>query len=113
MKSDSTLPAYCNPPNPCPVGFTEDQGCTQDFENTAAFSREYQNSQECMCDSEHNFDCAATENQEPNGQNNFETFLAQQFNGQDHKNMVSKKFQVKKVRNLIFLIFNIIKLIFF
>ena len=22
VKSDSTLPAYCNPPNPCPVGYT-------------------------------------------------------------------------------------------
>lgn len=22
IKSDSTLPAYCNPPNPCPVGYT-------------------------------------------------------------------------------------------
>jgi len=29
-----------------------------DFENTAAFSRDYQESQECMCDSEHMFDCA-------------------------------------------------------
>ena len=22
IKSDSVLPAYCNPPNPCPVGYT-------------------------------------------------------------------------------------------
>lgn len=22
VKSDSTLPAYCNPPNPCPLGYT-------------------------------------------------------------------------------------------
>lgn len=22
MKTDATLPAYCNPPNPCPVGYT-------------------------------------------------------------------------------------------
>jgi hypothetical protein len=22
VKSDSTLPAYCNPPNPCPKGYT-------------------------------------------------------------------------------------------
>lgn len=26
VKSDATLPAYCNPPNPCPVGYTEDHG---------------------------------------------------------------------------------------
>ena len=24
IKSDSVLPAYCNPPNPCPVGYTGD-----------------------------------------------------------------------------------------
>lgn len=22
IKSDSVLPAYCNPPNPCPIGYT-------------------------------------------------------------------------------------------
>lgn len=22
VKTDATLPAYCNPPNPCPVGYT-------------------------------------------------------------------------------------------
>lgn len=22
VKTDAILPAYCNPPNPCPVGFT-------------------------------------------------------------------------------------------
>lgn len=29
-----------------------------DFENTAAFSRDYQASQECLCDSEHMMDCS-------------------------------------------------------
>lgn len=52
------LPAYCNPPNPCPVGFTAEDGCLELFENTAAFSRAYQSSQECMCDTEHMFDCS-------------------------------------------------------
>lgn len=37
--------------------FPEEDGCITDFENTAAFSREYQESQECMCDSEHMFEC--------------------------------------------------------
>lgn len=36
---------------------SDEDGCITDFENTAAFSREYQESQECMCDSEHMFDC--------------------------------------------------------
>ncbi|KOB76269.1 Neuroendocrine protein 7b2 [Operophtera brumata] len=57
VKTDAVLPAYCNPPNPCPVGYTEDQGCIIEFENTAAFSREYQLSQRCMCDGEHMFNC--------------------------------------------------------
>ncbi|XP_035218506.1 uncharacterized protein LOC118191763 isoform X2 [Stegodyphus dumicola] len=57
VKSDSGLPAYCNPPNPCPLGYTAEDGCLEDFVNTAAFSREYQASEDCMCDSEHMFDC--------------------------------------------------------
>lgn len=57
IKSDASLPAYCNPPNPCPVGVREDQGCQLSFENTASFSREYQSEQECMCDGEHMFAC--------------------------------------------------------
>lgn len=36
---------------------SEEDGCIMDFQNTAAFSRAYQDSQECMCDSEHMFDC--------------------------------------------------------
>lgn len=95
VKSDATLPAYCNPPNPCPVGYTEEQGCTIDFENTASFSREYQSAQECMCDAEHMFECPSTASQDQtNGQQNF-GFLARQF-PQEHKNLVAKKFWVKK-----------------
>lgn len=55
VRSDSGLPAYCEPPNPCPVGFTSADGCTEQFENTAEFSRDYQASQQCMCDEEHMF----------------------------------------------------------
>lgn len=58
VKTDAVLPAYCNPPNPCPVGYTAADGCIEDFENSAAFSREYQSSQHCMCDSEHMFSCS-------------------------------------------------------
>ncbi|XP_023024829.1 secretogranin_V domain-containing protein 7B2 [Leptinotarsa decemlineata] len=62
VKTDSTLPAYCNPPNPCPVGYTEEQGCIEEFENSASFSRRYQASQDCMCDTEHMFDCPNSNN---------------------------------------------------
>ncbi|CAN7995262.1 unnamed protein product [Ixodes hexagonus] len=57
VKTDAVLPAYCNPPNPCPKGYTGEDGCLEEFENTATFSREYQSAQDCMCDSEHMFDC--------------------------------------------------------
>lgn len=57
VKTDATLPAFCDPANPCPLGYTADDGCMENFVNSAAFSREYQASQQCMCDSEHMFDC--------------------------------------------------------
>ncbi|XP_037072658.1 neuroendocrine protein 7B2-like isoform X2 [Pollicipes pollicipes] len=56
-KTDGVLPAYCEPPNPCPLGYTASDGCLETFENTAAFSRKYQARQECMCDTEHMFNC--------------------------------------------------------
>ena len=41
--STGVLPAYCDPPNPCPIGYTEKDGCIEDgFENTSDFSRKYQ-----------------------------------------------------------------------
>ena len=40
--SGAVLPAYCDPPNPCPIGYTEKDGCIEDFENTSEFSRNYQ-----------------------------------------------------------------------
>ena len=40
--SSSMLPAYCDPPNPCPLGYTAADGCIEDFENTSEFSRRYQ-----------------------------------------------------------------------
>lgn len=109
VKTDASLPAYCNPPNPCPVGYTEDQGCTMDFENTAAFSREYQAAQDCMCDGEHMFNCPAPQQAETGGgvgggsggpmDSDLENFIARQFHTQEHKNLVAKKFHVKKSSN--------------
>lgn len=97
VKTDASLPAYCNPPNPCPVGVGEEQGCLDEFENTASFSREYQASQDCMCDAEHMFECP---NQDDNSvqqqmDRDMESFLSKQFAG--HKNMVAKKYQLSQV----------------
>lgn len=98
VKTDASLPAYCNPPNPCPVGYTEDMGCSVDFENTAAFSREYQAAQECMCDSEHMFNCDSGEGGQGERETDFKQYLARQFQQKpiEHKNLVAKKFFQKK-----------------
>lgn len=63
VKTDRFLPAYCDPPNPCPVGFTAEDGCDpaprQKF--TADYSKLYQSSQECQCDREHNYGCSSSQ----------------------------------------------------
>jgi hypothetical protein len=57
VKSDEDLPAYCDPPNPCPVGYTGDDCDKRPFQEfTAEFSKIYQEKQNCMCDDDHN-DC--------------------------------------------------------
>ncbi|XP_045479694.1 uncharacterized protein LOC123684466 isoform X2 [Harmonia axyridis] len=77
-KAKNTLPAYCNPPNPCPVGFGAEEGCLEDFENTAAFSRRFQDAQDCMCDAEHMFDCPS--NRDPFLDNSMDGFNGFEFN---------------------------------
>lgn len=100
VKTDASLPAYCNPPNPCPVGYSEDQGCTLDFENTAAFSREYQAAQDCMCDGEHMFNCPSQQqNEAAQMDSHLESFIAHQLRAKEHKNLVAKKFHAKKSSN--------------
>ena len=60
IKSDSAVPAYCDPPNPCPIGFSAKDNCLENFVNSASFSRKYQAKQQCSCDNEHSlFNCAA------------------------------------------------------
>lgn len=73
MRGGPVLPAYCDPPNPCPHGYNEKDGCIEDFDNTSDFSRRYQSQQNCLCDSEHMFNCP-TEEQER--KENERTFLA-------------------------------------
>jgi hypothetical protein len=53
----AVLPAYCDPPNPCPLGYRAEDGCIEGFENTSEFSRRYQSTQNCICDTEHMFNC--------------------------------------------------------
>ncbi|XP_034943982.1 uncharacterized protein 7B2 [Chelonus insularis] len=80
-KSENTLPAYCTPPNPCPIGYTSENSCLEEFENTAAFSRDYQSAQDCMCDSEHMLDC-------PNAEENDRGSLRNQISNSDFDKIV-------------------------
>lgn len=60
VKSDNAVPSYCDPPNPCPIGYTSKDGCLEEFVNSAGFSRDYQAKQQCSCDNEHSlFNCAS------------------------------------------------------
>ncbi|XP_046464643.1 uncharacterized protein LOC124210550 isoform X2 [Daphnia pulex] len=105
-KTENVLPAYCNPPNPCPIGYTAEDGCLEEFENTAAFSREYQAAQDCMCDTEHMFDCPASSLNHKNDKNRATANMVDtairkimsDFQG-EHKSLVSKKFFADKSEN--------------
>ena len=103
IKTDNLLPAYCNPPNPCPVGYTHEDGCMDNFVNSAAFSRDYQSSQDCICDTEHMFDCpGASRNSEINAlaqsiqnegvmDSTINKILENMHIDGQHKNLVAKK----------------------
>lgn len=79
----------------------------EEFENSAAFSRDYQSSQKCMCDREHMYDCPGSteENQldslarsiQNNGLSDQDIDQLVQNIQQDHK-VVAKKFHSMKVR---------------
>ncbi|KAI3388048.1 hypothetical protein SNEBB_007247 [Seison nebaliae] len=60
IKTDSVLPAYCPPPNPCPVGYKGYAECEKFNDSnglTMEFNRHYQieqiSSGACPCDREH------------------------------------------------------------
>lgn len=55
IKSDEDLPAYCDPPNPCPIGVISDDCDPRPFQEfSAEYSKTYQEQQNCMCDDDHN-----------------------------------------------------------
>lgn len=55
IKSDEDLPAYCDPPNPCPIGVSSDDCDPRPFaEFSAEYSKMFQEQQNCMCDDDHN-----------------------------------------------------------
>lgn len=72
VKSDESLPFYCHPPNPCPKGFTVDDGC-QDFiqdtvEEQQTWMTKMMEKGLCTCDKEHMFTCPEGPQQQGQGQ---------------------------------------------
>lgn len=60
VKTDKPLPAYCNPPNPCPVGKTAAaDNCVENFENSMENNKHLLEHQDCPCDTEHMWSCPA------------------------------------------------------
>jgi len=104
VKTDAILPAYCDPPNPCPPGLTSDDGCLEEFENTAEFSRQFQSNQNCLCDEEHMYTCPPNHRRASSSlRSEVEEFnqalnvLLQKADIKDqHKTLVAKKFHAKK-----------------
>jgi len=104
VKTDAMLPAYCEPPNPCPPGMTAEDGCSEEFENTAEFSRQHQAQQQCMCDEEHMFSCPHNQRKLTSDRDNaqatfadvLEQFLQKQNIVDQHKEVRAKKFHETK-----------------
>ncbi|CAH8452997.1 unnamed protein product [Schistosoma haematobium] len=107
------LPAYCDPPNPCPLNYKSNDlptPCDQDIEDTIEFNRHWiirkmQNG-ECSCDNEHMDNCPVESNE--NGhKTNFmsgqktggKIFLVNPYlRGESRKRLVAKK-RVKRSHN--------------
>ncbi|VDK77988.1 unnamed protein product [Onchocerca ochengi] len=104
VKSDSILPSYCEPPNPCPLGYTAADGCLEEFENSAEFSRNYQASQTCICDQEHMFNEQISESfscPDKKADEDLEESLQNILNDQGlHKTLIAKKFHEKRSQEM-------------
>ncbi|KAH9507185.1 hypothetical protein Btru_056570 [Bulinus truncatus] len=58
VKTDKQLPAYCSPPNPCPLGkIAAKDNCVENFVNSADNNQKLLSEQDCPCDTEHMFTC--------------------------------------------------------
>ncbi|VIO99513.1 7B2, putative [Brugia malayi] len=93
VKSDNILPSYCEPPNPCPLGYTAADGCLEEFENSAEFSRNYQARQTCICDQEHMFNCPDKKIDDELMEESLQSILNDQGL---HKTLIAKKFHEKR-----------------
>jgi len=106
VKTDAVLPAYCDPPNPCPPGFAGDDGCLEEFDNTAEFSREFQARQNCLCDEDHMFSCPPNHRKASESLRDDVEEFSQALNvlldkagiKDQHKTLVAKKFHPNKRR---------------
>jgi hypothetical protein len=104
VKTDAVLPAYCDPPNPCPPGFSGDDGCLEEFDNSAEYSREYQGRQNCLCDEDHMFTCPPNHRKASESLRDEVDEFSQALNvlldkagiKDQHKTLVAKKFHAKR-----------------
>lgn len=69
--------------------FSAEAGCMEDFENTADFSRRFQEVQDCMCDAEHMFDCP--DNRDPFMDNSLDSYSDFEFDRFVHQQMQVKQ----------------------
>lgn len=77
VKTDKVLPAYCNPPNPCPIGYTANDNCVEKFENTLDNNRRLLQQQDCPCDAEHMFSCPETDHDIKSPEGSYSNWMEQ------------------------------------
>jgi len=101
VKSDESLPFYCHPSNPCPKGYTAEQGCQLGIEDTAEAQRTWitkmQEEGFCSCDREHMFNCPDKVSSKTSGGNGEQSILtdkqaaATYMSGEKRLTLVAKK----------------------
>lgn len=77
VKTDKVLPAYCNPPNPCPVGYTADDNCVENFENSLENNRRLLKQQDCPCDAEHMWSCPDNNHESKEAERDYGNWMEQ------------------------------------
>ncbi|BHF83476.1 Neuroendocrine protein 7B2 [Sparganum proliferum] len=111
------LPAYCDPPNPCPLGYDPDSlptPCDQNIPNTKEFNRAWimrkMREGECPCDEEHMEVCPAAKPSFPSAAGFLKSVLLHKphkldevldgenpyLRGRRRSNLVAKKFGRQK-----------------
>lgn len=93
-KSDQDLPAYCNPPNPCPIGVDMRHltaPCDIGIQNTKEFNRDWiwqkMMDGECDCDTKHMTKCPSTRQKQAQQQDSDEGSQFEDLSEEKRNNM--------------------------